>query len=285
MPTSPSVLHLAATAAIDLQLHTTYSDGSWTPAALLDHLAQAQFGLAAITDHDSLQHIAPTQQLALTKAMPLLAAVEMTTRWRGEMVDLLCFGIDPAGPMLNNLIDDLLQRQQENTREVLANLAQQGFRFAEETQAAILVQPPCLQPHALVNLVNEHGGDPGGGPAGPLILRAGAAFMTHEPAAVVAATHQAGGVCLVAHPGRTDGYLTFDSKLLAEFGHETAVDGLEVYYPRHTPAQTAEYQAFAERHQLLVSAGSDSHGPDRPPIQYRADQCRALLARVGIVVD
>lgn len=278
-------LQIQTDAAIDLQLHTTYSDGSWTPEALLDHLVQAQFGLTAITDHDSLQHVAPTQQLALARQLPLLAAVEMTTSWRGEMVDLLCFGIAPADPVLNNLIADLLQRQQENTREVLANLAQQGFRFAEGEEAAILAQPPCLQPHALVSLVKAHGGDPEGGPAGPLILRAGAAFMTREPAAVVAAAHQAGGVCLIAHPGRTDGYLTFDSKLLAEFGHETAVDGLEVYYPRHTPAQIAEYQAYAERHDRLVSAGSDSHGPDRPPIKYRAEHCRALLERVGFVVD
>ena len=53
----------------------------------------------------------------------------------------------------------------------------------------------------------------------------------------------------------------------------------------HTPSQTAMLREYARRHDLLVSAGSDSHGPDQPPIKYRAELCRALLERVGIEVE
>ena len=64
------------------------------------------------------------------------------------------------------------------------------------------------------------------------------------------------------------------------------LDGIEVYYPLHTAAQVAAYEALARERGLLVSAGSDSHGPrQRLPIAYEARQCAALLARSEVEVQ
>jgi hypothetical protein len=60
---------------------------------------------------------------------------------------------------------------------------------------------------------------------------------------------------------------------------------LEVYYPAHMPEQTSMYLDYAQKHNLLVSAGSDSHGPDNKPIKYRAALCQRLLERLGIQVQ
>jgi hypothetical protein len=79
--------------------------------------------------------------------------------------------------------------------------------------------------------------------------------------------------------------MTFDVQLLDQFRREAPVDGLEVYYPLHTPDQVAMYREYAQRHRLLTSAGSDSHGPENPPIKYRAELCRGLLERVGIEIE
>jgi hypothetical protein len=78
--------------------------------------------------------------------------------------------------------------------------------------------------------------------------------------------------------------MTYDVPLLDQFRQEVPIDGLEVYYPRHTPTQTAIYRAYARRHHLLTSAGSDSHDPDKPPIPYRAELSRDLLERLGIQI-
>ena len=82
MNLSTTGLRLAADSAIDLHLHTIYSDGRWTLEPLLDYLRREQFGLAAIADHDRADTVAAIQQ-------PVLVAVEMTTTWKGEMTDLL----------------------------------------------------------------------------------------------------------------------------------------------------------------------------------------------------
>jgi hypothetical protein len=79
MNLSTTGLRLAPDTAIDLQLHTTYSDSRWTLEPLLDYLLHEQFGLAAITDHDCVDTAVTIQQLALDKQVPALTAVEMTT--------------------------------------------------------------------------------------------------------------------------------------------------------------------------------------------------------------
>lgn len=278
-------LSLAADAAIDLHLHTTYSDGRWTPAPLLDHLRQEQFGLAAITDHDRTDMLTGIQQLALEKHLPVLVGAEMTTTWRGELVDLLCFGFDPEQSALSDLAQDLLHRQQENSRQVYTALQSQGYTLPAAALETILAQPSAQQPHEFVPLLKAHGYGLGEPSAGRLVWDAGITFATNEPAAVVAAAHRSGGVCLLAHPGHGDGFVTYDDQLLDQFRQEAPIDGLEVYHPSHTPAQTELYRAYAERHHLLVSAGSDSHRPEKPPIKYPAELCRRLLERVGIQVQ
>ena len=284
MNLSTTDLHLKAESVIDLHLHTTHSDGRWTLEPLFDHLLRELFDLVAITDHDRVDTVASIQQLALDKDLPVLVGVEMTTSWKGEMTDLLCFGFDPNHQALNDLAQDLLRRQQENTREVYENLQRAGYTLSSDVLPGLLAEPSSQQPHAFLALLKEYGYGLDEPPAGKILWEAGIRFETNEPAEVVEAAHQGGGVCLLAHPGHEGGFMTYDVQLLDQFRREVPVDGLEVFHPRHSPDQTAVYQEYAQRHDLLVSAGSDSHSPEKPPIKYRADLCRDLLERVGIQI-
>ena len=239
--TAPFVL--APDAAIDLQLHTIYSDGVWTPEQLIDYLASEGFGLAAITDHERPDTAAALQQLAREKRLPLLAAAEMSAEWRGEPTDVLCFGFDPAKPALHDLAQEVVRRQTENTREVYENLRRKGYRFADpqegvdkdgESQhssdlATLLEQPSAQQPHALAALLRARGYATEETPVGQLMTEAGFEWATTDIAAVVDAAHQSGGVCLIAHPGRGEGYTRFDAAALDQLRQEVPIDGLEVY--------------------------------------------------------
>lgn len=284
MRSSTTGLRLAAGSALDLHLHTTHSDGRWAPEALLDHLLAEEFTLAAVADHDRADTVATIQQLALQRNLPVLVAVEMSSTWKGELVDLVCYGFDPNGSALHDLSQDVMRRQRENTMEVYESLLRQGLVLTPDALAKALATPSVQQPHALVDLLKEQGYGRGEPTAGKILREARCAFATNAPALVVEAAHQSGAVCLLAHPGRGDGFVTFDVESLDGFRREAPIDGLEVYHPMHTPAQTAMFLEYARRHRLLVSAGSDSHGPDQPPIKYRAELCRDLLERVGIQI-
>ena len=127
-------LILAPETAIDLQMHTTYSDGTWTPEQLLDYLVSERFGLVAITDHDRVDTAASLQQLATRKQLPVLTAVEMSTSWNDEATDVLCYGFDPEKNELNDLAQDVWRRQRENTREVCENLRRKGYTFPHQQE-------------------------------------------------------------------------------------------------------------------------------------------------------
>src|SRR5690606_16994165 len=155
----PDLLTIAADASVDLQLHTIYSDGIWTPEALIDALIEGGFALAAITDHDRPDTAHTLRRLSQEKQFPLITATEMTANWRGEMTDVLCYGFDPDSALLTEIAQDVLRRQQDNTREVYHHLLRDGYRF--ENQAAdpleqILALPASHQPHALVDLLKAH---------------------------------------------------------------------------------------------------------------------------------
>lgn len=287
MELSTTELRLTADSAIDLHMHTTYSDGRWMPEQLIDYLLGEQFDLVAITDHDHADTVAATQQLALDKHLPVLTGVEMSSTWKGEMVDLLCYGFDAEQNTLNDLAQDLMHRQCENSREVYENLIRQGYAFPGEPYALaviLAIQAPFLQLNELAALLNRHGYGQGEPSVGKILREAGGTYKYNDPSAVVDAAHRSGAVCLLAHPGHEDGFVTYDTRLLDEFRQLAPIDGLEVYHPLHTPAQTEMYREYAQRHHLLVSAGSDSHKPEKPPVKYRAELCRELLERVGIQI-
>lgn len=282
MKLSTTDLVLAPDAFVDLQLHTTYSDGTWIPEQLIDYLINEQFGLVAITDHDRVDTVSALQQLALEKHLPVLVAAEMSASWQGGVTDVLCFGFDPDPGALADLARDVLQRQQENTREVYENLLRKGYSFPQHPDAlsAILEKPSAKQPSELVALLKSTGEQS----AGKIVWEAGCTFVTNDIAAIVEASHRSGAVCLLAHPGREDGFITYDADLLDKLRQEAPIDGLEVHYPAHTPKQTAMFLDYAQRHDLLISSGSDSHSLDKPPIKYPAELSRALLERVGIQI-
>ncbi len=280
MKLSTTNLILSPDASIDLQLHTTFSDGIWFPDQLIDYLAREQFSLVAITDHDRVDTVAALQQLALERQLPILVAAEMSGSWQGGVTDVLCFGFDASPTALSNLARNLFQKQQENTREVYENLLRKGYTFYQRPEALsiILEKPAAQQPKELAALLKTTGEQS----AGKIVWEAGCTFVTNDITAIVEAAHRSGAVCLIAHPGRQDGFITYDVDLLDKLRQEAPIDGLEVYYPAHTPTQTTMFLEYAQQHDLLISSGSDSHSAEKPPIKYPAKLSQALLERVGI---
>ena len=284
MKLSTTGLRLSADAAIDLHLHTAYSDGKWAPVELLGFLAREEFSLGAICDHDRTDRCAEIQQLAIGQNIPMLVGVEISATWRGEMTDLLCYGFEPGKNALSALCEETFHRQQENTRATWETMRKQGYELPPGTLEGILEEPSSMQPHVMADRMVEFGMGKGEKRVGQILFDAGCEFALNDPATVVKAAHSSGAVCLLAHPGAGEGFVTYDADLLEEFLAAAPIDGLEIYQPKNNPEQTGIYREFALRNHMLISAGSDSHKSEKPPIKYRAELCRDLLERVGIAV-
>ncbi len=278
-------LVLPPNAFIDLQMHTIYSDGIWTPQQLIDYLASEEFALAAITDHDRVDTAAELQQLAAAKGVSLLTAVEMSTSWKGGPTDVLCYGFDPEQNELQDLAQNVTFQQRENTQQVCENLRKTGISFSQDELHFLLAKPSAQQPKELIALLEKRGFGTGKPDAWTSIEEAGFLWATSDISAVVDAAHGSGAVCLLAHPGRGDGFTYYDVNVLDELRRQVPIDGFEVYHPAHTAEQVVMYQEYAEKHHLLTSSGSDSHSPEKKPIKYQASLSRRLLERLNIRVE
>lgn len=289
--TSATSIRLKADDPVDLHLHTFESDGVWTPAGLIDQLVDQEIRIAAVCDHDTQRSVVEAIEYGERRGVHVLPGVEVTVRHDGRQWHMLVYGIRPdderpeAAPFL------ALMRQQEET---LTGLARANWTRVERTGRALPSLREIVEdgkmwtyPEVLTAMIKD-GHVRNLTEAANLITELGGRFNADLPIEeVVDAAHQAGGTCVMAHPGRPDLGPAMNAGTLRKLLADAPIDGLECHYRTYTDRDTAMFRALAGEHGLLTSAGSDSHGPGIPvyPRPYRAIWARELLARFGIEVE
>jgi hypothetical protein len=165
-------------------------------------------------------------------------------------------------------------------------LLQRGYTFPHQAEVLPTQGGELRRPTDNMLLLRAHGYAASDAQALQMIWDAGYRSIKAPIAEGLAAAHASGAITILAHPGRRDGEIhRFDLPELVELLDEQPLDGIETYYPVHTPEQTQTYHRLAEERGLLESAGSDSHSlSHRAPIRYPARYCANLLARLGITV-
>jgi predicted metal-dependent phosphoesterase TrpH len=286
LPPLTTNLTLAPDASIDLHMHTTYSDGRWPAQQLIDFLVTEGFDLVAITDHDRVDTVAGIQEIAAQQRLPVLAGVEMSTEWHGQMGHVLCYGFDPERNYLREITEMVVRRQLDNTHEVNEELHRRGYEFPRQEEVLAENGGKLRRPADNGRLLREHGYAPDWQSALQIIRETGFRSIMADMAETVDAAHRSGAVCLIAHPGRKERNFTFYAiDLLDQVRAEIPLDGVEVYHPYHSPEMVKAYLEYVRKHNLLLSTGSDSHSiPGRMPIKYRAEMSRDLLERMGIEI-
>jgi predicted metal-dependent phosphoesterase TrpH len=280
-------IHLASNAPIDLHMHTTYSDGHWQPQELFAYLAKHQFALVSVTDHDRIDRIEEMQELGRQVGVPVLAGVEVTTEWENKMGHVLCYGIEPADAEFARLLQKTVSRQLENTQAVYQELRRRGYEFPRQAEILAEQNGDLLRPVDNARLLQAHGHAQHFQEAMKIITEAGFRSIVADMAEAVDAAHQAGGVALIAHPGRREpGFTLYTTELLDLVSEQVPLDGIEVVHPTHSAEQIADFQAYVSRRGWLQSTGSDSHGPrHRYPIAHEAMLSAALLKRCNVLLD
>jgi 3',5'-nucleoside bisphosphate phosphatase len=279
-------LTLTPDAAIDLHMHTTYSDGRWPAEQLINYLVDEHYDLVSVTDHDRVDMVASIAALAAEKGLPVLPGVEMSTDWNGKMGHVLCYGFDPQQNYLIEITEAVVRKQLENTHAVHDELLKRGYTFPREEEVLAENGGKLRRPVDNAVLLREHGHVSDWRTAMRMIHEAGFYSVRADMAETVEAAHGSGAVCLIAHPGRREGGFTFyDPALLDQLRVDIPIDGIEVYHPYHDAQIIEAYLEYVRKHDLLMSTGSDSHCvPGRMPIKYRAEISRNLLERVGIYI-
>ena len=253
----------AALSRIDLHLHTTASDGTLTPEELVTAAARRGVSVIGLTDHDITDGLALAEPAARRLGVELVAGVEINTDWKGSEVHLLGYFTEVFNPGLQEELKRLRQGREERNRKILARLRALGHGLDPRRVAEIAGEGSVGRPHIAAALV-EAGQIESMGEAFRRLLTPGKpAYVPRyriTPAQAVAIVLEAGGVPVLAHPAKLR-----DESLIKPLV-DAGLLGLEAYHCDHTPAATAHYLDLARRYGLLVTGGTDSHGPrsERP---------------------
>jgi predicted metal-dependent phosphoesterase TrpH len=189
----------------------------------------------------------------------LVPGVELSTLDGERQIDVIGYGIDHTDVAFGAELARIRAGRHGRAFGMVELLNQFGFPVSWERVQAIAGGENIGRPHVARAMV-ECGIVPDVKSAftEEFIADGGRCYVQRvkiSPEEAIERIHAAGGVAVAAHPGRTVLSDEDFDRLIA-----AGLDGIEVYYPRHTPGQTAHYLQIAERHGLLVTGGSDDHG-------------------------
>jgi predicted metal-dependent phosphoesterase TrpH len=251
---------------IDLHSHTTASDGTFSPAQLVDEAARIGVGILGITDHDTFSGYDRAVPLALQAGLELVCGIELSTKLHGNSVHLLGYFLSTDGlGVFRGWIGDLQASRRERNVRLVARLQQLGLKITlEEVQAR--GGEMTGRPH-FAQLLLEKGYVRSLQQAFDDYLDESAkGYVTrNEPQFADAVEHirEGGGIASLAHPIR----LREDVAAVLPALRAAGLNAIEAYHSDHSPAQTELYLQLAAQHGLLVTGGSDFHGAVKPEIR------------------
>jgi len=246
----------------DLHCHTTCSDGSDPPLALLQLAKQVGLQGLSITDHDTAEAYTPELFLeARAVGIRLLPGIEISSELEDLSVHILGYGYDLDAPELKEFLRLMQQRREVRNRAILRNLAQHKLPISEEELKAS--HQTVGRPH-IAQLMVKKGYVQTTADAFEYYLREGglcyAPGIKCTPREVIDQIHQVKGKAVLAHPHffKKGPFLR---KLLA-----LPFDGLECYYGNLAKSQELPWLKIAQERGLIATGGSDYHGALKPHV-------------------
>lgn len=247
-------------ARADLHTHSTASDGLLSPDELVDLASDRGISVLSLTDHDTTDNVEATGDAARRSGMTFIPGVELSTRVRRGELHILGYGIDIHSTSLQGELDRLRDSRRDRSTQIVERLQAIGVEISAEDVAAHAGGASIGRPHVARAMIDkgyvtsiDEAFDRYIGPGRE-------AYVSREaltPTQAIELISSAGGLATMAHP------LTlpdFEDRLpdLVSAG----LRGIEAYYGEYSDAERAQIAAIGKRFGLLLTGGSDYHGPE-----------------------
>ncbi|MBL8278395.1 MAG: PHP domain-containing protein [Pelomonas sp.] len=257
-------MKLEPTLNADLHCHSVVSDGTLTPEALAERAKAAGVQLWSLTDHDEIGGQQRAIDAARALGLPYLTGTEISVTFAGRVVHIVGLGFDHTSTELREGLRATRGGREARAREMAASLAEAGIHGAFEGALKYVGNPELISRTHFARFLVDGGhcsdvpevfrrflteGKPGFVPHRWATLKDAVGWIT-----------RAGGIAVIAHPGRYDFTPTEEYALITEFMAHGG-RGIEVVTGSHTVAEFQEYANTAAEFGLLASRGSDFHCP------------------------
>ena len=249
----------------DLHCHSVVSDGTLTPEQLAQRAHANGVELWALTDHDEVGGQHRALAAARAQGMKYLTGTEISVTFAGHTVHIVGLGFDPDHPALVQGLHATRGGREARAREMADQLAQVGIAGAFEGALKYVGNPDLISRTHFARYLVEIGACRDTPEVFRKYLTEGKpGFVPHRWASLQNAVQwivQAGGMAIIAHPGRYGFTANEEYALFTEFKNHGG-QGVEVVTGSHTAQEYLEYAGMAKEFGLAASRGSDFHSPD-----------------------
>jgi len=247
----------------DLHLHTTASDGQLSPEDVVLRAREAGLVCIAVTDHDTTSGIESAQEESRRLGLPVIAGTELTADFPGEM-HLLGYGMDLESQGWKTFSAEQRRRRAERNTLMLDRLEELSLTIPEEFKPWN-VPGEYGRMHMALGLMAAGEAECVQDAFEKYLDYGAPAYVKRRKftsAEIITAVKAAGGCAVLAHPGRIGLSGERMAALVQELKRQ-GLEGIEAFYPSHTPDEAAFYRELAESNGLVCTYGSDWHGFDR----------------------
>jgi predicted metal-dependent phosphoesterase TrpH len=249
-------------AQFDLHCHSTVSDGLFSPPDLVAYAARQGVKVLALTDHDDMSGLHAAREAALVHGIQFVNGVEISVTWKKRTLHIVGLKVDAHDAALKIALDKVRIGRDERAQEMGTDLARAGVHGAYEGAKALAGKSIITRTHFARFLVeNDHAKDTKS-VFKKYLVKGKPGFKEHEWMSLEAAVGLilgAGGIPVIAHPGRYDLGKTNMLELMHEFRSYGGA-AIEVVTGSHTPPQYQQFAKIAHQFSLKSSLGSDYHG-------------------------
>ncbi|MCL2297995.1 MAG: PHP domain-containing protein [Proteobacteria bacterium] len=249
----------------DLHCHSTASDGTLTPAALVTRAIQRGVDCLAITDHDDISGLPEAHQASVGTSLRIVNGVELSSLWERRTIHVVGLFFDAESPVLQEALAAVRVARRQRAEAIAHALARTGIRGALEGARRFVTNEALISRLHFARFLVEQGHVSSKQKAFNRYLGQGKPAHVPPPwpaiAESIAVLHAAGGLAVLAHPGRYPLTDTAMRRLLEEF-RDNGGDAIEVFSPSHTPQQSERFIEYARFYGFKASLGSDFHDPE-----------------------
>ena len=249
----------------DLHCHSVVSDGTLTPEQLAQRARANGVELWALTDHDEVGGQHRALAAARAQGMKYLTGTEISVTFAGHTVHIVGLGFDPDHPALVQGLHATRGGREARAQEMADQLAQVGIAGAFEGALKHVGNPELISRTHFARYLVEIGACRDTPEVFRKYLTEGKpGFVPHRWASLQNAVQwivQAGGMAIIAHPGRYGFTANEEYALFTEFKNHGG-QGVEVVTGSHSAQEYVEYAGMAKEFGLAASRGSDFHSPD-----------------------
>lgn len=253
---------------IDLHVHSTSSDGTFTPSELVAYGIKKGLKAFALTDHDTTDGIREALEAARGTCISVIPGIELSTAWNQKDIHILGLNIEPENSRFQNRLRDFQLERERRNRKIISKMQEQGLHISYQEMVSSFPDSVWTRAHFarfLADTGQVH-----------TIAEAFSRFLgDHAPCFVprekvtpfqaIQLIHEGGGKAVLAHPllyHMTLEQLDELTALLVKAG----LDGIEAIYSSNRGMDETNMRRLARKYNLFITGGSDFHGSNKPAI-------------------